>query len=52
MHRSKYRRYSITSSARASSGLGTVRLSAFAVLSLIIDSQLDFRGLHDRIRSV
>jgi hypothetical protein len=35
MHRSKDRRYSITSSARASSDVGTSRPSAFAVLRLM-----------------
>jgi hypothetical protein len=41
MHaRSKPQRYSITSSARASSGGGTVRPSAFAVLRLMTRSNL------------
>jgi hypothetical protein len=39
-------RFSITSSARTSRAVGTVRPKAFAVLRLMI--QLDFRGLHDR----
>ena len=34
-HRSKTARYSITSSARASTDAGTVRLSALAVLRLM-----------------
>jgi hypothetical protein len=40
MHRSKQHRYSITSSARASSDGGTSRPSALAVLRLITSSNL------------
>src|SRR6188508_679936 len=38
MHHSEWRRYSITSSARASSVCGTLRPRTFAVLRLMISS--------------
>ena len=40
MHRSKFHRYSITSSARASSDGGIVRPSAFAAFKLMTTSNL------------